>query len=247
MMARQDRMNAGSRRGKAAVFTTALVLGVLAARFASGAADAASPPPPRTLMTGTFADHPTYLAYLPEGWNPAQRSPLVFALSPTADPCSMISAWSAVADQHHWLVAASKEFRNGQPFAPSLKQIETELNAVEKEYAINPRRVIFTGISGGGMGAHAFCKYYASRVTALVINTGMMNAPFMTDDYPAGKLAVFLASPTDFRYGEMRRDRSFLESHHWRTAWLEFAGGHRLAPAAVYEQAAVWLDENLPK
>ena len=135
-------------------------------------------------MTGTFADHPTYLAYLPEGWNPAQRYPLVFALSPTADPRSMISAWSAVADQHHWLVAASKEFRNGQSFALSLRQIAAELDAVERDYAVNTRRVIFTGISGGGMGAHAFSEYYAGRVGALVINTGMMNAPFMTADYP---------------------------------------------------------------
>jgi len=198
-------------------------------------------------MTGTFADHPTYLAYLPEGWNPAQRYPLVFALSPTADPRSMISAWSAVADQHHWLVAASKEFRNGQSFALSLRQIAAELDAVERDYAVNTRRVIFTGISGGGMGAHAFSEYYAGRVGAVVINTGMMNAPFMTADYPEEKLAVFLASPTDFRYGEMKRDRAFLESHHWRTVWFEFAGGHRLAPAAVYEQAAVWLEENLPK
>ena len=32
-----------------------------------------------------------------------------------------------------------------------------------------------------------------------------------------------------------------VEKHHW----IEFAGGHTLAPAAVYEQAAGWLEENL--
>jgi predicted esterase len=240
-------MNEGSRHGKAAVSTIALALGIFAARLICAAADSPGPPPPRPPMAGRLVEHPTYLAYLPEDWKPEQSSPLVFALSPTADPRSMISAWSAVADKHHWLVAASKEFRNGQQFASSLKQIEAELNAVERDYVINTRRVIFTGISGGGMGAHAFCEYYPNRVSALVINTGMMNAPFMTADYPEGKIAAFIASPTDFRYGEMKRDQSFLKSHHWRTTWLEFAGGHRLAPAAVYEQAAVWLEDNLPK
>jgi len=74
---------------------------------------------------------------------------------------------------------------------------------------------------------------------------GMMHASFFTPNYPEGKIAVFLASPTDFRYGEMKRDRSFLEQHHWKIDWIEFAGGHRLAPAAAYEQAAGWLEENL--
>jgi predicted esterase len=240
-------MNPGSRYRKAAAFTITLALGVFAGRFVSGAVDSTSTPQPRPAMAGRLADHPTYLIYLPEGWKPEQEFPLVFALSPTADARSMISAWLSVANRHHWLVAASKEFRNGQQFAPSLKQIEAELNAVERDYAVNTRRVIFTGISGGGMGTHAVAKYYPNRVSALVINTGMMNAPFMTEDYPEGKLAVFLASPTDFRYTEMKRDRSFLEWHHWRTKWLEFAGGHRMAPAAAYEQAAEWLEENLPE
>ena len=66
----------------------------------------------------------------------------------------------------------------------------------------------------------------------------------MTDDYPMLKTAVFLASPTDFRYNEMKRDRSFVEHHHWKTYWIDFDDGHSLVPASVYEQAADWLDEN---
>ncbi len=57
---------------------------------------------------------------------------------------------------------------------------------------------------------------------------------------------VFLASPTDFRYNEMKRDRGFLESHGWKTKWIEFTGGHTLAPYEIYEQAAQWLEKNLP-
>ncbi len=195
--------------------------------------------------TGQLLDHPTYLVYLPDGLEPGKRYPLVFALSPGADALGMISTWVAVAEKHHWIIAASKQFRNGQEFGPSLKEIEVELNEVEATYAVDPTEVIFTGISGGGMGAHAVARYYPSRVRAIVVNTGMMHASFFTPNYPEGKIAVFLASPTDFRYGEMKRDRSFLEQHHWKIDWIEFAGGHTLAPAAVYEQAAGWLEENL--
>ena len=53
-----------------------------------------------------------------------------------------------------------------------------------------------------------------------------------------------LASPSDFRYQEMKRDRTFLEILGWKTKWIEFQGGHRIAPAASYDQAARWLIEN---
>ena len=55
-----------------------------------------------------------------------------------------------------------------------------------------------------------FAKFYPNLVSGVVINTGMMEQSFMTADYPEQKLAVFLASPTDLKYNEMRRDLAFL-------------------------------------
>lgn len=196
-------------------------------------------------LTGRLVDRPTFLAYVPEGWKSDHRSPLVFALSPGGDAAGALYAWAAVADRHQWVVAASREFRNGQPFGPSLEHLDAELTAIEAEFAVDPHKVIITGLSGGAMGSHAYAKFHPDRVRAVVPNTGMMSAPFMTADYPEGKLAVFLASPTDFRYGEMKRDFAFLESHHWKLQWYEFAGGHRLAPQETYEAAAAWLEEQL--
>ncbi|MBI4674187.1 MAG: hypothetical protein HY741_21295 [Chloroflexi bacterium] len=191
-----------------------------------------------------MTDDGNYLVYHPDGLERGKRYPLVFALSPTADAMSMLNAWAGVAEKHKWLVAASKTFRNEQRMDTSLQQVSDALRAVEKKYPVNTRRVIFTGLSGGGMGSHGFAKFYPARVTAIVINTGMMAEGSATADYPNGKLAVFLASPTDFRYREMQRDRTFLQTHNWKTYWLEFPGGHTLAPPEVYEQAAVWLEAN---
>jgi len=104
---------------------------------------------------------------------------------------------------------------------------------------------MLTGLTGGGMGSHGFAKYLPERVSALVINTGMMADGSQTDDYPQGKLAVFLASPSDFRYQAMQRDQAFLQLRGWKTAWIEFPGGHTLAPEASYQQAADWLEQKL--
>jgi len=230
---------------KLASLTLVVLLGILAGLLLWGGIVRA----PEWLwrMSGKLIEHPTYLIYLPDGYQPRKPYPLVFALSPGADAFSMISVWASVADKHHWIVAASKESRNDVEFDLVLQQVEAELDDVERNYTIEPDRVIFTGLSGGGMVAHAFSRFYPDRVRAIIINTGMMEESFKTDDYPEGKWAVFLASPTDFRYQEMHRDRNFLEAHHWKTTWIEFSGGHMIAPVTIYQEAADWLEVNIPK
>jgi predicted esterase len=195
-------------------------------------------------LTGRLQDQGTYLVYLPKDLPAGQKVPLVFALSPSADANSLILTWAGVAERHHWIIAASTQYRNFIDFAAALKQNQLDLNDALRRYPADPARVIFTGLSGGGSGSHAMAKFYSDQVAAVVINTGMLYDGLNTPDYPNSKLAVFLASPTDFRYTEMQRDRLFLESHQWKTLWLEFEGGHTLAPPALYEQAAAWLEEQ---
>ena len=192
-----------------------------------------------------ITDHGTHMVYVPDGVSFDKKCWLLFALSPSGDAPSMILKWRKVADRHGWILAASKESKNGLPFDVGLGMIDSELREVKQRYPVDERRVIFTGLSGGGMASHAFAKFHPLLVSAVIINTGMMEQSFMTADYPEQKLAVFLASPTDFRYKEMHRDLAFLESHRWKTKWIEFPGGHRLAPDEVCEQAAQWLEENL--
>lgn len=103
-------------------------------------------------VTGKLKDNSSYMVYLPDGLQQHRNNVLVFALSPTADALSMLAAWSSVAEQHKWIVAASKEFQNGQDFGPSLQEVETELNDVEGKYAIDRSRVIFHRIFGRGDG-----------------------------------------------------------------------------------------------
>ena len=96
------------------------------------------------------------------------------------------------------------------------------------------------------MQSHSFSFHYPGLISAIVINTGMMDDYYINrvSSYPKRKIAVFLASPTDFRYNEMKRDRNFLEKLEWKTKWIEFTGGHVLAPDSAYQEAAAWLAEQ---
>ena len=186
----------------------------------------------------------TMLVYVPASVA-NKKVPVVFALSPGADARSMLEIWKQAADRHGWIIAASKTFRNGMAYETVFRQMEADLAILMRGFPIDGTRVILSGFSGGAMAAHAFLQEHPQAARAIVANTGMLEEAFMRDDYPGAHLAVFLASPTDFRYGEMNRDRRFLEGKGWRIQWIEFAGGHALAPIDTYAQAADWLDQNL--
>jgi predicted esterase len=201
-----------------------------------------------------MTDRGDELVYVPGGAasgvkdTAGSKYPLVFALSPSADAYSMITKWQAVAEKHSWIVAASKTSRNGVDFTILLPQIEAEIKDVLANYPVDPARVIFTGMSGGGMAAYWVAATYPNQAWGLVINTGMMydatGGAVMRSPFPHGKVAVLLASPTDFRYNEMKRDRDFLISYGWTVRWIDFDGGHTVAPDSVYEEAAQWLESH---
>lgn len=232
-----------SRRTKF-LLLAAVILGGLAGLELSlarwGRADTAPP----AAMHGQLHDGGTYLVYVPDSLPAGRKVPLVFALSPGADAGSMIRVWAPVAERHGWLVAASKEFRNGVAWEILTPQVMAELDAVERAYPVDQGKVVFTGLSGGAMGSLGITYYHPARVAALVLNTGKMEEAFMDAKYPRGKRAVFLASPGDFRYQEMKRDRAFLDARGWTTTWIEFAGGHTFAPEAAYQAAAEWLEKH---
>ncbi|MFA6583341.1 MAG: hypothetical protein WCS77_03505 [Elusimicrobiaceae bacterium] len=195
---------------------------------------------------GGVSDEPLYLLYTPPGLSAKKTYPLVIALSPSADANAMINKWKQTAQKHKLLVLASKKFKNGtgaEDVLAGLAEIISEEFCARNR--IDRNKIIATGISGGAMGSYIMALLYPDLVRAVVANTGMMYADDMNDSYPKNKLAVFLASPTDFRYTEMHRDRDFLEKRGWKTKWIEFTGGHTLAPDDSYEEAAQWLDENL--
>ena len=86
------------------------------------------------------------------------------------------------------------------------------------------------------------CKY-PDITRALIINCGSAH-PYCSENpwrYPKGRYAVFIASPGEPNFSTMEANKKLLDSLGYRTCWLEFTGGHRLAPMEINEKAADWL------
>lgn len=187
------------------------------------------------------------ILYIPVRSKSAAQSPLVVAFSPGADAAGMMGAWKPIADEFGWMILASKRFHNGPDTGNVLASVATTVRSALSRYPVDPNKIILTGISGGAMAAYHFAFEYPKLAFAVVANTGMMR-----DDeiqaravHPRNKNVVFLSSPTDFRYQEMQRDRRFLAGLGWKTKWIEFAGGHTMAPESAYREAAVWIQQRM--
>ena len=192
-------------------------------------------------------DAETYLLYVPADIDEQNTYPLVIAFSPSGDSQGMIGVWKNTAERYKWIVLASKEFRNGIDVGPVLRRLADSVDAVRSQVPVDTSKIIASGFSGGGMAAHIFAFSYPALISAVIVNTGMIHEAYIQrrQDYPRGKYVVFLASPGDFRYEEMRRDERFLKGLGWKTSWVEFDDGHAIAPASAYESAAQWLAEQL--
>jgi predicted esterase len=200
-------------------------------------------------QAGNIIEYPDYIIYLPSGLSLTEKYPLLIALSPSADASGMIEFWKNTGEKYKWIIYASKIGRNGMDLDSTINDIASIIKKdILPSYPVDRKRIIASGFSGAGMASHAFSFLYPHIISAVIINTGMINEDYLKEDtYPGGKIAVFLASPEDFRYNEMKRDRDFLQNLGWNIKWIEFPGGHTMAPKTVYDEAVKWVEDEFDR
>lgn len=194
-----------------------------------------------------LVDNDRYLLFTPEDILKDREGqyPLLLAFSPSADAYALIDQWQPMAVKHDMLLAASKESKNGVSYYKIMPKIREMIIEILAGHPVDPDKIIATGFSGGAMTAHTLAYTQPETVDAVIVNTGMINRFYKKQDYPRGKTAVFLASPTDFRYDEMHADHKFLQKKGWKTRWIEFEGGHVIAPQEKLDEALAWIKQNI--
>lgn len=187
------------------------------------------------------------LIYLPAKITSSQKYPLLIVLSADGNVQVAFSYLKEICEKYKWIMLVSKKFHAGIDIQPVIADIALNVKNLSSDFPIDIKRVVVTGFSSAAMGAHFFSWADPNLVSAIIVNTGMIHENFRKANrpYPNKKYAVFLASPTDFLYKQMQEDRRFLEQLGWQVKWIEFKGGHTLAPQSAYEEALQWLKMKL--
>jgi predicted esterase len=176
-----------------------------------------------------------YSLYLPRNYSPAQPAPLLLGFHYEGQGQTIVEAYRAAAERYGYVVAASNDSRNGV-WSSSTQVAQVMVSDVLARFAIDPRRVYLTGLSGGSRLALQVALGNRQVAGVIASSAGFPDAqPRRELPFP-----VFATAGTlDFNYIEMRAFDAALKTPH-RLALFE--GGHVLPPPDVAMAAIEWLE-----
>jgi predicted esterase len=223
-----------------------VVLAALAALAISSAAAADQTPQPlpvgqiidRVICMGDPAE--TYSLYLPSGYVPTRRWPVIYAFDPLARGRTPVKLYKDVAEKYGYILAASNTSRN------FLADLSKPVNAIwqdtHRRLALDPRRTYTAGFSGGARVAGKVALECPECRIAAVIAQG---AGYPAEVRISRKDAVpyFLTvGDQDFNWPEIIRIRREREDLGLSYRVRVFAGAHQWAPPSVFKDAVEWVE-----
>ncbi len=197
--------------------------------------------------SGIFNER-AYCIFVPQGLEAGELYPLILGFSAGGKGKRVVSNWKTAAEKYKCIIVASNVVRNGMDIQKEIEKIKIDVKErLAKQLPIDLNKVLALGSSGGGMAAHLYSFFHKNFIKGVITNVGYIHEGLLKQKsvYPRDKVCVFLASPTDFNYKLMIEDWRFLERQGWACKWIEFEGGHVMAPEEDRLEALRFVLENL--
>ena len=195
-------------------------------------------------------DASDYAVYIPDSAEDGKKLPVIIGFSAGGSGSSVVNIWRNAAEKYSCVIIASNVVRNGMDIQKELIQIKKDLqNELKDKYPIDLKRVIAVGSSGGGMASHLFSFLHRDLIAGVISNVGYIHEGTIAQSkiYTRNKVCAFLAGSNDFNKPLMKEDLKFLQNHDWKCKWIEFEGGHNMAPEEYREEALEFVLTEINK
>src|SRR5882724_5960399 len=183
----------------------------------------------------------SYALYIPTRYDPARRSPIVYALDARRRGEIPARLFLAGAEKYGYLVASSYNSASDGPLKPTLDAMQAMWNDTHRRFAIDDKRVYVAGFSGT---ARAAC-YMGLALPGSLAGIVAAGAGFPPDQPPT-PATPFLYFATvgnvDFNYDEVEELADRLAELHLPHRLAGFAGPHQWITEALATDALAWLD-----
>ena len=187
-------------------------------------------------ITVTADPSNTYALYLPSAYSSAKQWPLLLAFDPFARGETSVKLFSEAAEKYGFIVVGSNNSRNFQDGSAAIRQLAADLKV---HYAVDPRRLYVTGLSGGARVASSLALACKSCIAGVIANSAGLPAGITN---PATDAEWFLvAGTTDFNYPEMLHLNETLERNNAISRFVVFDGPHNWMPKDFAGRALAWL------
>jgi predicted esterase len=217
----------------------AVVLAAAAAQ-APEVAGAVGPPRGRLVEGVACASDPTqsYTLYLPDGYDPARRWPVLVVLDPGGRSVPAAELFLEPARELQWIIVSSNDTRSDSGMEPNQRALNALWPEIHERYAIDTRRIYLAGFSGT-----VYVAFMVGRETGGIAGIIGAGGRFIEEALAGNRAAVFLtAGDRDFNYQGTRAVHARMRETGAPSRLETFAGGHGWMPPALARQALEWLE-----
>ncbi len=183
----------------------------------------------------------SYALYLPSTYRSDRRWPILYAFDPGARGAVPVQLAKEAAERFGWIVAGSNNSQNG-PREAIRTAVGAMLADTQKRFALDERRTYATGFSGGARVAASLALVCPGCLAGVIAQGAGLPVGVEADEKMAGVAWFGAAGERDFNYRELFLLDEKLSTFHVPRRLRVFDGGHEWAPAAVWMEAAEWLE-----
>ncbi len=198
----------------------------------------AAPPLGTTTAITCIGTSYHYRVYVPKTYDPAKPMPLVLHSSPggNAGPLS-----TQLAEEFGWIMVGLTEAKNG-PWDPIGQNRDAALMDLRHRLAIDWRRVVFAGDSGGARASARAQQLYPELCAGLLMSI----AGYAQGAPPEKRVPVFfITGDTDFNLSEVLACHEQSKAMGRETMMIRHGGGHDNGGPKNIEAALRWLHDHL--
>jgi dienelactone hydrolase len=183
----------------------------------------------------------SYALYLPTGYTPGKRWPILYAFDPGGRGQTPVALFRAAAERYGYVVAGSNDSRNGLAPAAVVAIINALWKDTHARLSIDDARIYATGFSGGARVANRLAAGCGGCVAGVIAS----GAGFPPDIAPTAKLTYAFFGTVgvdDFNFREMRPLERTLDALGISNRLVTFDGRHQWCPEAVCAEGLEWME-----
>lgn len=183
----------------------------------------------------------TYALYLPSGYTPEKKWPIVYALDASRLALDPMEVFHDAAERHGVIVVSSYDSASDTDPAPTVTAVRAMWDDTHARFSIDDRRVYFAGYSGT---VRISCYLAISRPGSI---TGIIGASagFPMDRRPKRDTDVLFYGTSgikDFNYSELHALDVEMNGLRLPHRIEYFSGGHEWMPAPLVDEALDWME-----
>jgi dienelactone hydrolase len=201
---------------------------------------AAELPPPGQVGTVICASDPTesYALYLPSAYTTAKRWPIIYLFDPAGRGQRPVDLYNEIGERYGFILAGSNNSRNFS--SDQSKGVNAIWEDTHARLSLDGHRSYASGFSGGARVAGAMALSSQGQVAGVIAHGA---------GYPSSKAGskddlpyFFAVGNEDFNWPEVINIRREREAQGSPYRVRVYPGKHQWAPAAVMEEAVLYMN-----